>query len=110
MILLSVVNIDPILAFGGGFDSNNIANVAPEGNTENLKAPIRRVSNTILLLIQIASIAGVIIMGIKYMYASAEQKASLKKSMLPFVIGIVFVFGASTVAQFVMTAFTEVTQ
>ena len=44
------------------------------------------------------SIIFLIILGIKYMIGSIEEKASYKKTMLPYVIGALMVFGASTIA------------
>lgn len=42
------------------------------------------------------------------MFASADQKADIKKSMIILVLGAILVFGASTVAKFIMTATNEV--
>lgn len=39
-----------------------------------------------------------IILGIKYMMGSAEEKAEYKKTLLPYAIGAVFVFGAGIIA------------
>jgi len=41
------------------------------------------------------------IIGTKYMLGSAEEKASYKKSLMPYVIGCVLLFGASTIATIV---------
>ncbi len=40
-----------------------------------------------------------IILGVKYMMGSAEEKAEYKKTLLPYVIGAVFVFGAGLIAS-----------
>lgn len=45
-----------------------------------------------------ASIIFLIILGIKYMLGSVEEKASYKSSMLPYFIGAILVFGASGIA------------
>lgn len=49
----------------------------------------------------IASVAILIVLGIKYMMGSAEEKAEYKKTMIPYLIGAVFIFGASALAQMV---------
>lgn len=41
------------------------------------------------------------ILGIKYMLGSSEEKAEYKKSLMPYIVGCVFVFGASTIANMV---------
>ncbi len=42
-----------------------------------------------------------IVLGIKYMMGSAEEKAEYKKTMIPYVIGAVFIFAAPTLANIV---------
>lgn len=46
----------------------------------------------------VASVVILVVMGIKYMLGSVEDKAEYKKSLIPYVIGAVFVFAASTIA------------
>ena len=41
------------------------------------------------------------VLGIKYMMGSAEEKAEYKKTMIPYVIGAILIFGASTIANMV---------
>lgn len=49
----------------------------------------------------IVSVATLVVIGIKYMMGSTEEKAEYKKSLLPYVIGAGLVFAASTIAQIV---------
>ena len=42
-----------------------------------------------------------LVLGIKYMIASAEEKADYKKSMIPYIVGAVLIFGASAIAGIV---------
>ncbi len=42
-----------------------------------------------------------IVLGIKYMMGSAEEKAEYKKTMMPYVIGAVLIFAASTIANMI---------
>lgn len=61
---------------------------------------LKNIGNTIIGFIQIiATILSVIIlaiMGIKYMTGSIEEKAEYKKSMFPYVIGVIIVFSITT--------------
>ena len=41
------------------------------------------------------------VLGIKYMMGSASEKAEYKKTMIPYVVGAILLFGASTVANLV---------
>lgn len=38
-----------------------------------------------------------IVLGVKYMMGSAEEKAEYKKTLLPYAIGALFVFGAGAI-------------
>ena len=49
------------------------------------------------------SVIVLLVLGIKYMIGSAEEKAEYKKTMIPYIIGAVLVFAASTIASIVMS-------
>lgn len=49
----------------------------------------------------ILSVIVIIVLGIKYMLGSVEEKASYKKTLLPFIIGAAFIFAASSIATIV---------
>ena len=49
------------------------------------------------------SVIMLVVLGIKYMVGSAEEKAEYKKSMMPYVIGAILIFGASVIAGFVVS-------
>lgn len=62
---------------------------------------IRDIGNTIIGFIQIlGSILSVVvlaILGIRYMLGSVEEKAQYKKTMVPYVIGAIMVFGITNI-------------
>ncbi len=60
----------------------------------------------------IAIIGGTVIiaiLGIKYMMGSLEEKAEYKKSLIPLVVGIVVVMGATSIAKLLFDVFTTTT-
>ena len=61
--------------------------------------------NVILGIIQYVSIVvssiADIVLGIKYMYSSPEDKAEIKKKLVPFIIGGILVFGAVQLVKLV---------
>lgn len=46
----------------------------------------------------VLSVVMLAVIGVKYMLGSAEEKAEYKKSMMPYLIGAVLIFGASVIA------------
>lgn len=84
------------------------ATVTPKQPTDT--AGILKLAGKILGFLQwIALIGGVLIiavLGIKYMMGSLEEKAEYKKSMIPLIVGIIVVMGATTIANLLVKTFT----
>jgi len=49
----------------------------------------------------VVSVVMLIVLGIKYMLGSADEKATYKKSMIPYLIGALLIFSASTIANII---------
>lgn len=49
----------------------------------------------------IASVIIIMILGVKYMLGSVEEKADYKKSFVPLIVGIVLVVSATAIASFI---------
>ena len=73
----------------------------------NFNNALYKIWGVILVVLQVAAVAGVIFAGVRYMFASADSKADMKKSMIHLVIGMLIVFGATTVVGFVTGTFKE---
>lgn len=52
------------------------------------------------------SLGMIIVLGIKYMMGSVEERAQYKKSMIPYFVGAICLFGASMITQIVYKIFT----
>ena len=70
----------------------------------NITGAAANIWQTIATVIQILAIAAVVFAGLRYMFASADQKADIKKSMGVLAIGAVLVFGATLVLQLIAGA------
>ena len=60
-----------------------------------------KVVGTIQAIGIVISVVVIIVLGIKYMLGSVEEKAQYKKSMLPYLIGAILTFSAVTIANVV---------
>lgn len=49
----------------------------------------------------VASVIIIMVLGVKFMLGSVEEKAEYKKSFMPLIIGIVCVVAATTIASFI---------
>ena len=54
----------------------------------------------------VLSVIILIVIGIKYMMGSAEEKAEYKKTLMPYIIGAALIFAASVFAQVAYDFFT----
>ncbi len=55
----------------------------------------------------VISVLILIVIGIKYMMGSAEEKAEYKKVMIPYLVGAALIFGASVISTVVFEFFTH---
>ncbi len=100
LMLLCVLVILPSVAYAsnGTFDASTYQ---PSSTTDATGASkIQDLGNVIISVIRtvgtIISVAILSIIGIKYMTGSVEEKAEYKKTMLPYVIGAVILFGITS--------------
>ncbi len=86
-------------------DETKVGGVAISASTKDAADKIGNTGKTILGLIQvigtIIAVAMLMILGIKYMMGSAEEKAEYKKTMLPYIIGAVLLFAAVNLASWI---------
>ncbi len=78
--------------------------VTPTADT-NAQLDLKNIGGKIIGGIQsvgtVVSVLILVVLGIKYMIGSAEERAEYKKSMIPYLVGSVLLFGAVTIASMV---------
>lgn len=101
LIILSIVMIsvssfaDPLTP--GSFGTGTI-DPSQTSIIQGMGGQIIGVVRTVGVLVAVVIL---LILGIKYMVGSAEEKADYKKSMIPYLVGAVLIFAASTIAGIV---------
>lgn len=82
-------------------------------DSANGTAGITNIGNSIVGILQavgiVLSVVVLIVLGIKYMMGSAEEKAEYKKTMIPYIVGAVLIFAASALAQVVFDFVSGIT-
>lgn len=73
---------------------------ASYGDSDGLKTTAGKIMGMIRNIAVIASVIIIMILGVKYMLGSVEEKAEYKKSFMPLIIGIILVVAASSIATF----------
>ena len=94
VIFLTIIFIILIFQFSYGAFTVNELTGTPVNSTraKNLGNSIITVLSTVGSII---SVIVLVIIGIKYMLGSVEEKAEYKRSLMPYFIGSVILFGAS---------------
>jgi hypothetical protein len=69
----------------------------PITKNDALNGPVGQILGVVQFLGYAFAIGMLIVLGIKYVMASAQEKADLKKGMLSYIIGAVMIAGAATI-------------
>ena len=107
--LLSIMMISfvstTVFAGAGDISFNelqNKSNNVGDANSQNaLMSKAGKIMNLIRNIAIIASVIVIMVLGVKYIMGSVEEKAEYKKSFMPLIIGILLVVSATTVASFI---------
>ena len=71
------------------------------GDTSSIVNIGQRIIGIVQVVGSLAAVAVLVVLGIKYMIGSAEEKAEYKKTMLPYFIGAILIFAATNIASMV---------
>ena len=98
MTLTTVVNAT-------GIDAANLANQL-KGNSSSAQGDVMNIGNQIIGIITtvgvVVAVIILLVLGIKYMMGSASEKAEYKKTMIPYLVGAILIFGASAITKVVV--------
>ena len=57
----------------------------------------------------VVAVVVLLVLGIKYMMGSASEKAEYKKTMIPYLVGSILIFGASAITKVVVSLGSNIT-
>lgn len=105
-IILTMSNI--VLATGsekkGTTIPDKIGQIA-QGNDKADTTKVVSLGATIVTIMQtvgiVVAVVVLLVLGIKYMMGSAEEKAEYKKTMIPYIVGAILIFAATTIVNVV---------
>lgn len=100
-IILCIVAVATMVSAASGISPDEMI-----GTESPASDKIASLGNQIIGVVQgigiVVSVVVVIVLGIKYMMGSVEEKAEYKKTMMPYLIGAALIFAASTISMAVM--------
>lgn len=81
-----------------GIDPSNIKGNTAGNGISDITGAGQKIIGIIQVVGSIAAVAVLVVLGIKYMMGSTEEKAEYKKTMMPYLIGAVLIFAAANLA------------
>lgn len=77
------------------------------GTSTSASTSITDMGNQIIGIITtvgvVVAVVVLLVLGIKYMMGSASEKAEYKKTMIPYLVGAILIFGASAITKVVVS-------
>lgn len=107
LLLIAVISmtLTTIVSANGGIDAANIAG-GLKGTTSNAQNDVTKIGNQLIGIITtvgvVVAVIILLVLGIKYMTGSASEKAEYKKTMIPYLVGAILIFGASAITKVVV--------
>ena len=87
---------------------DNIGNYIPTGDIDpadetQLLGKVNVVLSTIVDIGIVIAVIMIAVLGVKYMLGSVEEKAEYKKTMVPYVVGVIMLMGITTIVKILQT-------
>lgn len=102
LMILSIILVSTsVFATSDSVTPDTIKGKINTSDTESVQTIGGRIIGIVQVVGNIVAIAMIIVLGIKYMMGSAEEKAEYKKTLFPYFIGAILIFAASNLAQMV---------
>ena len=103
VISFSADTLDSIITEGDDF-INASNSVKDKISTTDMQDISNTIYNILLSLGIVVAVVFATILGVQYMTSAAEDKAQVKESLIPFIIGCIVVFGAFAIWKAIVTA------
>lgn len=88
--------------------SNDLSSMGGGSGSTTLNDTAKNIWSSVTLILQILAVAAIVFAGVRYMFASADAKADIKKQMVILIIGAVMVFAASTIINVIVNVTKEI--
>ena len=79
-------------------------NIVVDDDLGNKAGNVLKIINTIGI---VCAVIVLTVLGIKYMMGSVEEKADIKKSMIPYIIGMFFLVSVTTIPNIIYSIVTS---
>ena len=105
LVIMLFAFVSPVFASG---DIKQNFNFSSSTTATDLQTKLGNVWGIISMAANFIAVVMVVIAGIRYMFASADQKADIKKQTIILIIGAVFIFAAGRIVSLISSTATSV--
>lgn len=100
LLIATLSNV--VMAVNAGAIAGQLTGTATtaQGSVTNIGNQIIGIITTVGVVVAVVVL---LILGIKYMMGSASEKAEYKKTMIPYLVGAILIFGASAITKVVVS-------
>lgn len=110
VLLIALMLIFALNTYAMAMDPGSIAEELT-GTESGAQESVTNIGNQIIGVITtigvVVAVVVLLVLGIKYMIGSASEKAEYKKTMIPYLVGAILIFGASAITKVVVSLGTS---
>ncbi len=105
MVVMVLFTMTTMVSATNKLNSVDLANSLYAQNT-SASGSVQNIGNQLIGIITtvgvVVAVVILLVLGIKYMMGSASEKAEYKKTMIPYLVGAILIFGASAITKVVV--------
>lgn len=101
LLAIILISVTSNVFAGVAIKPGDLSGKVSYGDSTDLQTKAGKIMGMIRNVAVIASVIILMVLGVKYMLGSVEEKAEYKKSFIPLIVGIVLVVSATAIASFI---------
>lgn len=107
LILLITILITVNVCYAGEIDTEAFKGIYDGSDTAKIKVLGGEILGIVQVIAMATGVIMLIVLGIKYMVSSVEEKASIKQKLMPYIIGVFLVFAGTTFLKMIQDLTNE---
>lgn len=100
--------LSEVISSGDKFIQDGVQDANPTIEENDLQEMSNLLYNTLLIIAIVIAVVWGMIIGIKFMTGSIEEKAKIKETLIPYIAGCIVIFGAFTIWALVVNIMNKV--
>lgn len=107
VMMLVAIGTNVFAAVAGASNPSSLTGKAVSG-TDKITSIGNQIITILTIVGTVASVIVLIVLGLKYMMGSAEEKAEYKKTMIPYIVGAVLIFAGTSIVRVIYSMTSQI--